>query len=1143
MAREEVPLENEPTEALQPVSYVAAQYFSSKVENLDDYADGDFTTHDYILRIQHENGTEMKLMKQTIQMLLEIFGGNAFNTLSIKDENGNLLWSMGEILKKKLDVLLVPRHEFGNWYSKIVGRIQKLKERLQLYRQMLRSMKPFNYVGRIVMSSTDDTEQKVIKNHGGKKWRRIVNFLRGVSEWSELGTRLGEEYVCLRESNIPVHTHAMSTTEETQPVWQMKKDMGSNDTKTVDVGKSNGGVKLQNRTLDYQISPLEYEQKTIILPHDNMPPYREVYMWECLDPTDEEIGMYVITWDSNSSLTSPEPYYRRYNELIGDIPNISREGYSFVGWFDDDGNRANESIKVTKSVVYRAKWDGAEYTITFNHNDGNTEEQDTKETRTRHYGDAIGTLPEAKTPSGDDWAFATEFIGWFTEKNGGEQITKDTQVVGDATFYAHWNRYAQYFKVGNIVVEDGIASNFSNSNFLRTKQSLNFQNEFEIVMKFTTGERVINPGGGLLELELFSTDNDIEVAISDNLNNGRGVPRMCWEIVVPWDLDQWTTNKPWGTVTMEPNTTYFAKVVKSKTHIQCYVKGENGEWPEIPDKEGYRDTTSNNPIWFGIESAGDYFKNAWNGKIDMKNSYLVVHGKRYNFVEVPSVTVTFDSTGGTPSKTEIQLGSGMKIDGLIPSSPSRENYTFNGWWTSPKAGDAVNSDTVVEEDTTFYAHWIPSQFSISYDLDGGSLPVGMENPSQYNSDTKTFTLINPNKVGYSFHGWSGTGIEGVQTRVVVPRGSSGPRTYLAHWETMQFSIFYNMNGHGVIPSTALRLYTIESDDYSPPPPNPVTGYQFVEWMPSSIPSGSTGNKTFSAEWVVKVLTATFDANGGEGGLTKTQDYGTPLYAPEVSKTGHTLVSWNPEVPLTMPDEDCTFVAQWQPNSYTITFDANGGEGGVVVEQPYGASLDLPEVQHLGCELIGWFTSPTDGVQVDETTIVTGNATYYAHWEFAVYGVVYDTNHIDVEVPETDEYPRTHTVFDEITPPPLEDQQFATFMEWIPPTMPAGTDEKQIFVAQWNIVQVMVTFDANGGTVVGESTRTLDAGSLVGEPPYASRDGYYLVGWYDSLENGNELTEDTCVVEDTTYHAIWMKNTYTVTFRDNIPLTITYDKNY
>ena len=65
-------------------------------------------------------------------------------------------------------------------------------------------------MGKIIISTTDDVESKVIKHYGGKRWRRIVNFLRGVNGNDEtLGKKFGEEYVCLRESNIPIHTHDM----------------------------------------------------------------------------------------------------------------------------------------------------------------------------------------------------------------------------------------------------------------------------------------------------------------------------------------------------------------------------------------------------------------------------------------------------------------------------------------------------------------------------------------------------------------------------------------------------------------------------------------------------------------------------------------------------------------------------------------------------------------------------------------------------------------------------------------------------------------------------------------------------------------------------------------------------------------------
>ena len=46
---------------------------------------------------------------------------------------------------------------------------------------------------------------------------------------------------------------------------------------------------MKNVNLEYQISPLEYEKRdSVTLPHDNMPPFREVYIWECVETSDEE---------------------------------------------------------------------------------------------------------------------------------------------------------------------------------------------------------------------------------------------------------------------------------------------------------------------------------------------------------------------------------------------------------------------------------------------------------------------------------------------------------------------------------------------------------------------------------------------------------------------------------------------------------------------------------------------------------------------------------------------------------------------------------------------------------------------------------------------------------------------------------------
>ena len=276
----------------------------------------------------------------------------------------------------------------------------------------------------------------------------------------------------------------------------------------------------------------------------------------------------------------------------------------------------------------------------------------------------------------------------------------------------------------------------------------------------------------------------------------------------------------------------------------------------------------------------------------MNSSYIIVHGKKYFFVEIPPVIVTFDATGGTLTTGEgsmiIQCGPGTEV-GSIPSNPSKENYRFSGWFTAAKGGTKVTANTIVEKDTTFYAQWIPSQFTITYNLNGGQLPAGSSNPESYNSDTPSFTLVQPQKNGYTFSGWSGTDLAGTPLRVTVQRGSSGNRLYTANWNANSYVISYNMNGHGVIPDDALRTYTIETATYSPPDPEPVEGWTFTGWTPANIQQGSTGNVEFSANWQVKTHTATFDANGGEGGLVKTLDYGTPLSAPTVTKTGHVFV--------------------------------------------------------------------------------------------------------------------------------------------------------------------------------------------------------------------------------------------------------------
>ena len=217
-------------------------------------------------------------------------------------------------------------------------------------------------------------------------------------------------------------------------------------------------------------------------------------------------------------------------------------------------------------------------------------------------------------------------------------------------------------------------------------------------------------------------------------------------------------------------------------------------------------------------------------------------------------TVSYNANGGSGAPTAQKKAQDVTLK-LSSTKPTRSYYTFSKWNTAQN-GSGTNynagANYTANANATLYAQWTAVNYTISYTLNGGSVSG---NPTSYNVETATITLVNPTKNGYSFKGWTGSNGSTPQTSVQIAKGSNGDKTYTANWTPVNYTISYDYaGGEGLNPET----YTIESNTFTLNAPTK-NGYAFAGWTGSNgntpqmtvqIVKGSTGNKTYTAHWAL-----------------------------------------------------------------------------------------------------------------------------------------------------------------------------------------------------------------------------------------------------------------------------------------------------
>ena len=446
--------------------------------------------------------------------------------------------------------------------------------------------------------------------------------------------------------------------------------------------------------------------------------------------------------------------------------------------------------------------------------------------------------------------------------------------------------------------------------------------------------------------------------------------------------------------------------------------------------------------------------------------------------QINQYDVVFDANGGTGGAST-NLDYGMEI--VVPSV-MRAGYTFVGW--SPTV-----DETVPAHDVTYTAQWTLNKYTVTFDANGGI--GGIAGEYDYESELVAPTVA---REGYTFLGWS------PEVGETVPLGGT---TYTAQWAINSYDVVFDANGGEGGTSTNIEYGTAIDM-----PTVTRAGYTFKCWSPSVDETVPAHDVTYTAQWIPNKYAITFDANGGIGGIAGEYDYESELVAPTVAREGYTFLGWSPEVGETVPLGGTTYTAQWAINSYDVVFDANGGEGGTSAKQDYGTPIVVPTVTRAGYTFLRW--SPSVAANVP-----TSDVTYTAQWKVNQYTMTFHPNGGESEVSMRLDYGSR------IVSPQMTRTGY-TFKGWIPEVPVTVPTKDMIFVAQWEINQYTVMFDANGGE--GGTIARLDYGAPI-VAPTVTRTGYTFVGWSPSVAA-------TVPAKDVTYTAQWNVNKYAVTFDAN-----------
>ena len=307
----------------------------------------------------------------------------------------------------------------------------------------------------------------------------------------------------------------------------------------------------------------------------------------------------------------------------------------------------------------------------------------------------------------------------------------------------------------------------------------------------------------------------------------------------------------------------------------------------------------------------------------------------------------------------------------------------------------------------------PVVYTITYNLDGGSLAAGDINPDEYGEASDTFVLRNPVKDGFTFEGWIGTDLSVATKEVTIVKGSTGNREYTATWKENAPDTYALTLEKGTGIATVSGGGNYEADKEISLKYTLEAGYQFASWTSDEVSVDASNKFIMPAKAVTvkanaSVITYNITYAGLEGatfdsGVTnpETYDVTSVITLNNPTKTGYVFKGWSGtdltgDENLTVTIEQGsigarTYMANWIPISYAISYDLDGGRLATDTTNPASyditsATITLNKPVKTGFSFLGWTGTDIASGTTSETVTIpqgsTGDRSYVASWTLA-----------------------------------------------------------------------------------------------------------------------------------------------------------------